>query len=74
MVHLLSDAGYQIIRAETYDRCDYDLVDIWSMDYAGPFVKIPRKKTDVLNILKSAGASLENRGDNLYLLARKIGW
>jgi hypothetical protein len=71
MVNLIGENGYQIVRAETYDRCDYDQIDIWSMDYAGRSVKLSRKKTDVLEALKCAGAQLENRGDNLYILARK---
>jgi SAM-dependent methyltransferase len=71
MVNLLEHNGYRIVRAETHDRCDYDIVDIWSSDYTGRSLRLDRKKTQLLGILCAAGASVENRGDNLYVLAQR---
>lgn len=70
MVHLLEQNGYVVERAETWDRFDYDLVQMWSFDYAGPSEKVRYNRSRVMDILKSCGASTNHRGDNLYLLAR----
>jgi SAM-dependent methyltransferase len=70
MVHLLKQNGYQIDRAETWDRFDYDLVKMWSFDYAGAPEKVQYKRSRIMQILESCGGNTKNRGDNLYLLAR----
>jgi SAM-dependent methyltransferase len=73
MVCLLQQNGYRVERAETWDRFDYDIVQMWSFDYAGPPEKVRYNRSQVMKILKSCGGTLENRGDNLYLLARNPG-
>jgi SAM-dependent methyltransferase len=70
LTNLLSSDGYQIVRAETWDRFDYDQIDIWSADYAGESVKVNRRKSELLKILESASAKVSDRGDNLYVVAR----
>jgi len=70
LTNLLVRNGYQIVRAETWDRFDYDQVDIWSADYTGQTVKINRRKSELLKILQRASAKMSDRGDNLYVLAR----
>jgi SAM-dependent methyltransferase len=70
LTNLLVSDGYQIVRAETWDRFDYDQIDIWSADYAGRSVKINRRKSELMKILESASAKISDRGDNLYVLAR----
>ncbi len=70
LTNLLVTNGYQIVRAETWDRFDYDQVDIWSADYAGQTVKINRRKSELLKILQRASGKMSDRGDNLYVLAR----
>jgi SAM-dependent methyltransferase len=73
LTNLLVTNGYQIVRAETWDRFDYDQIDIWSADYAGGSVKINRRKSELLKILEGASAKMSDRGDNLYVLARNPG-
>jgi hypothetical protein len=70
IVHLLKENGYRIDRAETWDRFDYDLVQVWSCDYAGAPEKVQYNRSRVMQILESCGGNTKNRGDNLYLLAR----
>ncbi len=62
--------GYEIERTETWDRFDYDLVPLWSFDYAGKSEKLRFNRSRVTQILESCGGNAKNRGDNLYVLAR----
>jgi len=71
LTQLLTQNQFHIVTAETWDRCDYDLVTIWSYDYTGHSHKLPRTRSTVLEVLRSCNASTENRGDNLYVLAQK---
>jgi hypothetical protein len=71
VVALLQRNAFEIIRAETWDRFDYDLVPMWSFDYAGPSEKLQYNRTRTMEALQLCGGSMKNRGDNLYLLARK---
>jgi SAM-dependent methyltransferase len=68
---LLTKSGLEVIRAETHDRYDYDRGTITTMDYTGRSIALPEKRRDLLALLKRSGGDPENRGDNLYLLARK---
>lgn len=71
LVHLVQNNGYQVLRAETWDRFDYDAVPMWSFDYAGPSQRLSYTRSTVLRALELCGANVMNRGDNLYLLATK---
>ena len=70
LVTLVSENGYEIVRAETWDRFDYDQIDIWSSDYTGASNKLARRKSDLMTVLKRSGGKLTDRGDNLYVLAQ----
>lgn len=70
MVALMTGNGYNIVRAETWDRFDYDLIDIWSSDYTGASNKLARRKSDLMAFLERSGGKLTDRGDNLYVLAQ----
>ena len=72
VVHLLDTNQFRIARAETHDRFDYDIVDMWTFDYTQQSTKIGRRKKDILDALRTAGGSLENRGDNLYIVASPL--
>jgi SAM-dependent methyltransferase len=70
LIALVSENGYRIVRAETWDRFDYDQIDIWSSDYTGVSDKLARRKSDLITMLKRCGGKLTDRGDNLYILAQ----
>jgi SAM-dependent methyltransferase len=67
----LRGRGYQVVRAETHDRTDYDWVEIITDDYTGRRVVLPETRRRLLAKLRKSGGTLANRGDNLYLLARR---
>lgn len=68
---VLRENGFQVLRAETHDRTDYDRVDIITCDYSGRRVVLPENRRSLLAKLRQGGGVLTERGDNLYLLARK---
>jgi SAM-dependent methyltransferase len=68
---LLRHNGFEVVRAETHDRYDYDVDAIITVDYTGRREAVPEKRRDLVAILQRGGGSVEDRGDNLYLLARK---
>jgi SAM-dependent methyltransferase len=68
---LLTLHGLEVCHAETRDRFDYDQVPILAVDYSGPPVTLARQRRELYSILEAAGGSVEDRGDNLYLLARR---
>jgi SAM-dependent methyltransferase len=70
---VLHDNGFQVLRAETHDRTDYDRVEIITCDYTGRRVVLPETRRSLLAKLRRGGGTLADRGDNLYLLARKPG-
>lgn len=67
---LVEEHGYEIERLETRDRFDYNLVDIYSVAYNG-IVKMPYTKNALNELLEGQGQPVENRGDNIYLVAVK---
>jgi len=70
---VLRENGFQVVRAETHDRTDYDRVEIITCDYTGRRVVLPENRRSLLAKLRRSGGTLAGRGDNLYLLARKPG-
>ncbi len=71
MKTLLTLHGLMVLRAETRDRFDYDDVPIVAVDYSREPVSLSRRRQELIKILKSAGGRLDDRGDNLYLLAQR---
>jgi len=67
---LLERDGFEIVRAETRDRLDYDTVPIEAVDYSGPASVLPFRKTDLERWIRRAGGTTTDRGDNIYVLAR----
>jgi len=68
---LLERDGYEIVKAETRDRFDYESVPIEAVDYSGPPAKLPWRKADLEGRLRGAGGTTEDRGDNIYVVARR---
>lgn len=68
---LLERDGFEIVRAETRDRFDYDSIPIEAVDYSGPAARLPWGKADLEDRLRSAGGTTEDRGDNIYVVARR---
>lgn len=71
MKTLLDLNGLVVRRAETRDRFDYDEVPIVAVDYSTEPLSLARRQRELHRILRSAGGKLEDRGDNLYLLAQR---
>jgi SAM-dependent methyltransferase len=71
MKTLLELHGFEVCRAETRDRFDYDRVPMVAVDYSGKPVRLHRRRRELYKILKAASGKIEDRGDNLYLLARR---
>lgn len=69
---LLREAGFEIVRSETRDRFDYDRVPIMTYDYTGPSRPLDWRRRRILAALEKVGGSLDDRGDNLYVLARRV--
>jgi SAM-dependent methyltransferase len=70
---LLGRNGFLVESAETHDRYDYENVPVETVDYTGTRVALPWRKSELISLLRRCGASLDNRGDNLYIRARKPG-
>ena len=68
---LLERDGFEIVRAETRDRLDYDEVPIEAVDYSGPAATLPFGKTDLERWIRRAGGATADRGDNIYVVARR---
>jgi SAM-dependent methyltransferase len=68
---LLELNGFAVARSETRDRFDYEVTHFGGTDYSDRKMPCRRRKSELLKILRSAGGDLADRGDNLYLLARK---
>lgn len=68
---LLERDGFEIVRAETRDRFDYDSIPIEAVDYSGPPARLPWRKADLEERLRSSGGTTDNRGDNIYVVARR---
>ena len=73
MRELLTLHGFEVCRAQTRDRFDYDEIPMAALDLSGREIPIARRPGELYAILESAGGKLEDRGDNLYLLARRPG-
>lgn len=68
---LLERDGYEIVRAETRDRFDYDKIPIEAVDYSAPPAILPFEKGDLLRWIARAGGTTADRGDNIYVVARR---
>ena len=68
---LLERDGFEIVRAETRDRFDYDRVPIEAVDYSGPASALPFGKPELERWIRRAGGSTTDRGDNIYVVARR---
>lgn len=68
---LLERDGYEVVRAETRDRFDYAAVPIEAVDYSGPPVALPWGKAALEERLRRAGGTTADRGDNIYVVARR---
>lgn len=71
IVTLLKGDGYGVVRAETRDRFDYDRMPIVATDYSGSSAALPFRKKEILKWIKKAGGTLADRGDNIYVVARR---
>ncbi|MDQ5871092.1 MAG: class I SAM-dependent methyltransferase [Acidobacteriota bacterium] len=67
---LLPAAGFVECEVRTADRYDYDRIAIDKDNYEAP-ARLPYTRTTLLALLQSVGATTENRGDNLYVRARR---
>ncbi|MBK9087594.1 MAG: class I SAM-dependent methyltransferase [Holophagales bacterium] len=68
---LLERDGYEVVRAETRDRFDYDKTPIEAVDYSAPPAILPFEKGDLLRWIARAGGTTADRGDNIYVVARR---
>lgn len=68
---LLERDGYEIVRAETRDRFDYEKIPIEAVDYSAPPAILPFEKGDLLRWIERAGGTTADRGDNIYVVARR---
>ena len=68
---ILSQNNFKIVFANTYDRYDYDQIDIFSVGYHG-LKKIDYKKSDLIHKIKQINGNTNNIGDNLYILCQKV--
>jgi SAM-dependent methyltransferase len=68
---ILEKHAFAVVRAETNDRYNYDTDTISTSDYTGRTVPLKRHRQDLMEGLKQLGGRLDDRGDNIYVLARK---
>jgi SAM-dependent methyltransferase len=68
---LLERDGYEVVRAETRDRFDYETVPIEAVDYSGPPAPLPWRRADLEERIRRAGGTTQDRGDNIYVVARR---
>ncbi|MEO6326416.1 MAG: methyltransferase domain-containing protein [Thermoanaerobaculia bacterium] len=71
VVALLRSDGYEVVRSETRDRFDYDRIPMEAIDYSGPPSVLPFKRKELLDWIRMAGGTPDNRGDNIYVVARR---
>jgi hypothetical protein len=67
---LVREAGFEIERAETEDRYDYNVPCMFKDNYEKP-APLPYIRSQLLDMMRKIGADLRNRGDNIYLVARR---
>jgi SAM-dependent methyltransferase len=67
---LLLDSGFVLQSVTTEDRYNYDELPMAKDNYEAPGV-LPYTRSELLKIMEAAGASLQNRGDNIYAVARR---
>lgn len=68
---ILPPCGFEIVHAATRDRFDYRHQGFPAVDYSGLGPVLRRRVDDVRRALQAAGGTLEDRGDNLYVVARR---
>ncbi len=69
--YLFSTSNYELMTIETLDRFDYDQIPIGVVEYCG-ISYTNQKKNDVLSLLSRHHLPMDNRGDNIYAVAKKI--
>lgn len=69
---ILKLEGFEIENATTLDRYNYDQADMYVDSYEEQ-TKLPWSGSQLRGMLKTLGVNTENRGDNLYILARRPG-
>ena len=72
VTRLLESEGFGIKVAETLDRYNYDVSDMF-VDSYDEQTKLPWTGSQLLGILAAiTNADVNNRGDNLYVVAERI--
>lgn len=69
---LLQNNGFEMVHLVTLDRYNYSLDRIHKDNYERPAV-FAHTKNSLEHLLRNIGANLNNRGDNIYAVARKLG-
>jgi SAM-dependent methyltransferase len=70
LVALLPGFGFEIEVAKTLDRYNYDFIPM-TVDSYDARETLPWKPAQLMEALKQAGGNTADRGDNLYVVARK---
>ncbi|MBI5440605.1 MAG: methyltransferase domain-containing protein [Deltaproteobacteria bacterium] len=68
---LLERDGFEVVTAETRDRLDYDTVAVEAVDYSGPPSAVPFRREQLEGFIRQSGGSTADRGDNIYVVARR---
>lgn len=68
---ILGENGFEVLECLTFDRYDYSTPVIIKDSYEKPG-RVPYTKPEIEKLLKTAGGSLDHRGDNIYAFARRI--
>ncbi|MCP3709715.1 methyltransferase domain-containing protein [Paraburkholderia sp. CNPSo 3274] len=71
VVKLVEGEGFRIKLAKTLDRYNYDLIDMY-VDSYDEQVKLPWKGAELRAKLEAIGGNMEDRGDNIYVVAEKL--
>lgn len=68
---LLENEGFKIKVAKTLDRYNYNECDMF-VDSYDEQTKLPWNGDELRAMLKSLNANIEDRGDNLYIIAERV--
>lgn len=71
VVLLLEQNGFRVTTAKTLDRYNYDAIGM-DVDSYEPQTRLPWTGSQLRALLEQAGASTDNRGDNLYVVAERV--
>jgi hypothetical protein len=67
---ILEGSGFEVLTLITLDRYNYDIHKFQRDNYEQP-ATLHYTKEILETLLKSIGANLNHRGDNIYLVAKK---